>query len=204
MNAALAPRKTPRQARAQATRDAILEAAAQILSVQGLAGFNTNAVAQRAGVSIGSLYQYFTNKDALMAALIHQLQSRQIDTIEEAARGLENAGLEESVRALVRAAQKHHRDDTLLATAVDHEEARLAIQIALDPYLERGGMVIARMLGRHLDELGSVDIQRAMRTIPHMARAVGDACANLSPPDLRAAEEEAVRAVMGYLTTGRN
>lgn len=43
----------------------LLEAAAQVLEAKGLEGFNTNAVAERAGVSIGSLYQYFPSKDAL-------------------------------------------------------------------------------------------------------------------------------------------
>ena len=51
----LTPRKAPRQKRAQATHDAILEAAAHIIGVGGLAAFNTNAVAARAGASIGSL-----------------------------------------------------------------------------------------------------------------------------------------------------
>lgn len=52
------PRKRPRQARSVATFEAILEAAARILEI------NTNAVAELAGVSIGSLYQYFPSKDA--------------------------------------------------------------------------------------------------------------------------------------------
>jgi AcrR family transcriptional regulator len=67
----LAPRKLPRQQRARATCEAILEAAAHIIGREGLAGFNTNAVAERAGVSIGSLYQYFPNKDSLMAVARH-------------------------------------------------------------------------------------------------------------------------------------
>lgn len=62
----------PRQARAQATRAAILEAAAQILERDGLAAFTTNAVAARAGVSIGTLYQYFDDKDAILLAIARQ------------------------------------------------------------------------------------------------------------------------------------
>lgn len=63
-------RKTPRQRRAAHTVEALLEAAAQVLETEGLAGFNTNAVARRAGASIGSLYQYFPSKDALTLALL--------------------------------------------------------------------------------------------------------------------------------------
>jgi AcrR family transcriptional regulator len=64
-----AMRKLPRQARALATTDAILDAAAHILGERGWLGLTTNAVAEAAGVSIGSLYQYFPNKLALIEAV---------------------------------------------------------------------------------------------------------------------------------------
>lgn len=63
-------RKSPRQKRAAATFDAILEAAAHILREEGADALTTNAVAARAGASIGSLYQYFPNKQAIVRALI--------------------------------------------------------------------------------------------------------------------------------------
>jgi len=62
-------RKTPRQPRARASVDFVLEAAAQVLEATGEAGFNTNAVAERAGVSIGTLYRYFPDKGAILRAL---------------------------------------------------------------------------------------------------------------------------------------
>ncbi len=62
-------RKAPRQARSRATTDAILDAAAHILGERGWAGLTTNAVAEAAGASIGSLYQYFPNKLALIEAV---------------------------------------------------------------------------------------------------------------------------------------
>ncbi len=64
-----AMRKQPRQARAKATVQAIVQAGAHILGARGWAGFNTNEVAEAAGVSIGSLYQYFPDKDALVEAI---------------------------------------------------------------------------------------------------------------------------------------
>ena len=64
------PRKAPRQARSLATVSAIVEAAARILEERGHEGFSTNAVAERAGVSVGSLYQYFPRKDAIYKRLI--------------------------------------------------------------------------------------------------------------------------------------
>ena len=62
-------RRRPRQARAQVTYDSILEAAIQILECSGADALNTNAVAERAGVSIGTLYQYFPDKDAILLAV---------------------------------------------------------------------------------------------------------------------------------------
>lgn len=62
-------RKVPRQQRARTTVDYILEAATQVLEATGEAGFNTNAVAERAGVSIGALYRYFPDKQAILQAL---------------------------------------------------------------------------------------------------------------------------------------
>lgn len=65
----IAPRKRPRQARSRALVDAVLDAAAHILAQHGRESLTTNAVAVRAGVSIGSLYQYFPNRDAVIAAV---------------------------------------------------------------------------------------------------------------------------------------
>jgi len=62
-------RKEPRQARSRATVDSIVQAGARVLSDRGWAGFNTNDVAEAAGVSIGSLYQYFPDKQALIEAI---------------------------------------------------------------------------------------------------------------------------------------
>jgi AcrR family transcriptional regulator len=61
-------RRRPRQARSRATWEAILEAASQILERRGPAALTTNAVAERAGVSIGTLYQYFADKRAILVA----------------------------------------------------------------------------------------------------------------------------------------
>lgn len=72
---ALKPRKTPSQARAKVTVEAILEAGAYILIRDGWEKFTTNSVAERAGVNIASLYQYFPNKEAIVA----ELQRRHIE-----------------------------------------------------------------------------------------------------------------------------
>jgi AcrR family transcriptional regulator len=72
MTTLTSPRKTPRQSRALATVEAILEATTRILVESGYAKINTNEVARRAGVSVGSLYQYFPNKQSLLVQLHHR------------------------------------------------------------------------------------------------------------------------------------
>jgi AcrR family transcriptional regulator len=196
---ALAPRKQPRQGRAKVTRDAIIEGAAQIVARDGLAGFNTNAVAQRAGVSIGSLYQYFPNKDALMAALIRHQIGQQLVRLQHAATASAGSTLTQTIRALVRAAMAHHHDDALFATAIDHEEARLPIQHDLNSFLDTAGSALLQVFERHKNQLGDICLKSASTTLPHLVRAIVDVWANQTPPQLQKAEDEAVRAVLGYL-----
>lgn len=96
-------RRIPRQARAGETVAAILEAAAQVLEAGGLAAFTTNAVAERAGVSIGTLYQYFADKQALLRALAEREMTTTLAAVAQALRGDPQASAEERVRAMVRA-----------------------------------------------------------------------------------------------------
>lgn len=83
--AVLSVRKAPRQRRSTSTVDALLEAAALVLEEGGLEGFNTNAIARRAGASIGTLYQYFPSKDSLILALLLREEARAYDAAVAAA-----------------------------------------------------------------------------------------------------------------------
>ena len=96
-------RRIPRQARAAETVSAILEAAAQVLEAGGPAAFTTNAVAERAGVSIGTLYQYFGDKQAMVRALADREMRRTLAAVATALRGDPQASGEARVRAMVRA-----------------------------------------------------------------------------------------------------
>jgi AcrR family transcriptional regulator len=75
-------RKSPKNDRSQSIFDAILLAAARILPAQGFARSTTNKIAEAAGVSIGSLYQYFPNKESLVAALIERHVDRHVRILE--------------------------------------------------------------------------------------------------------------------------
>jgi AcrR family transcriptional regulator len=96
-------RRIPHQARAAETVAAILEGAAQVLEAGGLPAFTTNAVAERAGVSIGTLYQYFTDKNALLRTLAEREMTAAMTAVAKALRGESDPTPEGRVRAMVRA-----------------------------------------------------------------------------------------------------
>ncbi|MDH6217907.1 TetR/AcrR family transcriptional regulator [Streptomyces pseudovenezuelae] len=135
----LQPRRKPRQVRAELTRERILTAAAHVFAEHGYAAGTTNRIAERARISIGSLYQYFPNKDAVLAELLVRHIDRgtwtQADQLD-----LSAGTLEATVRALVRDAIDNHNDDPqllrimieeapvsqeLLDTMVRHERNRV-------------------------------------------------------------------------------
>lgn len=99
----LTPRKTPRQARAAATLEAILEATLQVLLVTGPTRLTTTSVAERAGVSIGTMYQYFPNKQALLYAVTEQYLTLVADSVEQACLEQHGATVGEMAEALVEA-----------------------------------------------------------------------------------------------------
>ena len=118
-------RKAPRQARSRETVAVILEASARILESDGLRGFNTNAIAARAGVSIGSLYQYFPNKDSIVLALISGFEEAFHDTVVKAVRDGKGKGLKPHLRLVVRALVSAHYHRPRLKRVLETEEERL-------------------------------------------------------------------------------
>jgi AcrR family transcriptional regulator len=78
---ALRPRKLPAQRRSQQTFDAIVDACTQLLPILGYAGTTTNHIAERAGVNIASLYEYFPGKDAIVAQVAERLVRRVLDRL---------------------------------------------------------------------------------------------------------------------------
>jgi AcrR family transcriptional regulator len=81
-------RRRPKQARSQATYDSILEAAEQLLQREGAGGLNTNRIAERAGVSIGTLYQYFPDKAAILLATAQRSLAQPDDGITDPPKAL--------------------------------------------------------------------------------------------------------------------
>jgi AcrR family transcriptional regulator len=128
------PRKRPRQERSQVTVQAILTASAHILTESGYDHFTTNKVAERAGVSIGSLYQYFPNKESLLLALaehhaheIVQLAQRHLVGIDDpcgngkAARPIPEV-LQQIIKAAIAAHALNPKLHRVLHEQVPHSE----------------------------------------------------------------------------------
>ena len=74
-------RRTPRQARSRKTVERSLNAATKLLAREGLEGFNTNRIAQEAGVGVGSVYEYFPGKNGILEPIIDRLANREAEAI---------------------------------------------------------------------------------------------------------------------------
>lgn len=97
------PRKLPVQARTVKTRAAIIEAAAQILARDGEAALTTSRIAERAGVSVGSIYQHFADKDSITQTLIDGQRDEIAGHIARELDQQTDLGVETTVRRIIRA-----------------------------------------------------------------------------------------------------
>ena len=200
----LEPRKAPRQARAVATQAAILQGATQVLAAHGLAGFNTNAVAERAGTSIGTLYQYFPNKDSLMLALIREQKQRMLLDIAQSMREASGRTLDEAVRLLIRGRLKHLRDGDTVPALLSQQEVRLPIHDVRAEYLNQGRRVFTSGLTHWASAARGIDPERAAKTVPALVRGIVENWVDEPPHCLEIAEAEAVHGVLGYLRYQRS
>ncbi len=124
-------RRRPVQGRSQATVDALLAAAAQILARHGPDAATTNAIAERAGVSIGSLYQYFADKEALIDALAELHVAEMTEVLAGALAGAGEGTLTEEAGRIVAAIVAAHRVDPRLHHAL-HQVLPRARMSAID------------------------------------------------------------------------
>ena len=126
-------RKAPSQARAISTVDSILEAAAEIVVQLGYAGASTNAIAERAGVGIGSLYEYFPGKDAIFAELKRRRAKEHFALLTSEPR---EKGLPEMLRHLTTNHIAFVRKDAALHSALETVVPRFAVEETEEEVLE--------------------------------------------------------------------
>lgn len=155
------PRKRASQARSRATVDALVEATARILVKEGYENASTNRIAEVAGVSVGSLYQYFPGKEALVAAVI----DRHNDELMQIARGVlaevAELPLEAAVRRIVSVAVEAHRVNPKLHRVLTEQIPRLGKLENIGAFSRDTQALFRTLLERHRDELRVSDLDLA-------------------------------------------
>jgi AcrR family transcriptional regulator len=156
------PRKTPVQRRATVTVDAISEATIQILLKQGVNRLTTTRVAERAGVSVGTLYQYYPNKQSLLFAVLADHLDTVASAVETACEQARDKPLAEMLRTVVEA-------------FVDAKTTRVDVSMALYQFAaDVGGPALAKRVGQRCRKA----LEAVLQTAPDIT----------SPPDKFAVE----------------
>ena len=195
-------RRKPTQARARATMDMIFEATARIIERDGIAALNTNRIAERAGISIGSLYEYFPNKDAILIAMARQRLAEDERLVRQALAGPhadQNVSLaRRAIHALV--ALHEHRPKVRRAIMAVHlahgfgsEHARPVQEIA-ELIVQRNTRLLGDKTAAVLDHASLFVITRAVIGV---IRAAFEERSLL--PGTTSLEDELVRLVEAYL-----
>jgi AcrR family transcriptional regulator len=160
------PRKYPTQERAKATNDAIIEASTQLLLEQGYDRFTTARAAERAGVSIGSLYQYFPNKAALAAAVIDRCCEEFIVALDRALEGRPRITLAECIGAIVDVVLASHQLAPDLHKVVIDLAPRIGVADRTDTMSRKMAEAIEAVLRMHTDEIApEIDLSIAATII---------------------------------------
>lgn len=201
----LSPRKDAVQARGRRTVEAVLEAAAQVFSRRGYASGTTNHIAERAGVSIGTLYQYFPNKDAILVALVRRHMSEATALLQGL---LAQAGpalpLEGLIGGFIDAMVEFHTRDPKLHRVLFEEaphprEVRRAL-VDLEESLADG---VERLLLQH-PQVTVPDPSAAAYLVVHVVEGLTHHWVLHAPAQLddRAFSRELVKMLHAYLAGG--
>lgn len=199
------PRKDASQERSRATVDALVEATARILVREGFDKANTNRIAEVAGASVGSLYQYFPCKEALVAAVIerHQQEIMQVVRGELAKAAMQP--IEQGVRTLIAIAVKAHRIDPKLHRVLSEQIPRVGKLEKVETFSRENYALFRNYLESHRDEIRAADLDLAafvcvtsIEALTH--NAVLQHPRMISDEAMEALVDDATRLVVRYLT----
>jgi AcrR family transcriptional regulator len=155
------PRKTAAQARSRATVDALVEATARILVKEGFDRASTNRIAEVAGVSVGSLYQYFPTKEALVVAVIERHQQEIMRMVRGELADALAQPVDKAVRKLVAVAVRAHRVDPRLHRVIAEQIPRVGKLEKLETFNRENYTVFRKYLEGHREELRVDDLELA-------------------------------------------
>jgi AcrR family transcriptional regulator len=195
-----AARRAPIQQRSQLTVEAMLDAVVKLLKRGDASSITTNRIAETAGVSIGSLYQYFPNKRAIFIAL-HERHIGQVDRIMQR-RMAESAEstLEELISSLIDGMIEAHAADPKLSDLLEAEVPHRAD--GTRDFSVRLHGAFRRAIAPHAREFGSrTDLDMRVFFVSHMVEALGHAIVLRRPSgsSLSRARAELLRAILAYL-----
>jgi AcrR family transcriptional regulator len=195
------PRKEATQARAQATVDAILEATARILVKVGYDHASTNRIAAEAGVSVGSLYQYYPSKEALVAALVDRHVEEMFAVLLEKSAHLFSLPIEHAVAEVVRTMVAAHAVDPKLHKVLVEQVPRIGRLERVEAIERETALMVRAYLEARQNELVVRDLELASFIVVGMIEALTHG-AVLTRPELLGAAfvEEVTQAVVRYLT----
>jgi AcrR family transcriptional regulator len=198
------PRKHASQRRSRATVEALIEATARILVREGFDKASTNRVAEEAGVSVGSLYQYFPSKEALVAAVMKRHNQELMQVVRDTLAEVAAFPMEQAARKLVAAAVIAHRIDPKLHRVLAEQIPRTGqLENAL-AFNQETYALFRAYLESHRDELRAVDLDLAAFVCVTSIEALTHAAVlhhteMLSDEAMGALINEATRLVVGYL-----
>jgi AcrR family transcriptional regulator len=193
------PRKLPRQERSRATVDAILTAATQVFREQGYERATTARIAEVAGVSVGSLYQYFPDKASLAVTIGEQLNARFASRFAELAVKLVDKTLEEKVRAFASLAVQVAEEDPALISALLSLPTLGDVELPRIPDVVQD--IVRNVLDQHRGELDVADVDVASFVVITSAQAIviGRHALRGTKPEADQIVEQVVRLVLRYL-----
>lgn len=198
------PRKSASQERSRLTVNALLEATARILIREGFDKASTNRIAEVAGVSVGSLYQYFPNKDALVAALIDRHNQDVMQRIRDELAEAVAEPIAQGVRKLVAVAVKAHRIDPRLHRALSEQIPRVGRLEKVEGFNRAYYALFKAYLESRQDEIRAVDMGLAAFVCVTSIEALTHTAVlhhkMVTDEATEALVEEAERLVVGYLT----
>ena len=199
------PRKNASQERSRATVDALLAATARVLVRDGYDRASTNKIAEAAGVSIGSLYQYFPSKEALVAAVVRRHIDEMMSVVRSTLVRVATMPVPEAARELVKVMIDAHRIDPRLHRVLGEQIPRMGSVEAIERIDDEATALVRAYLEGRRDELAVSDIDVAAFLVVTAVEAMTHA-AVLRRPDLLerpALVDEIAALVTRYLTTGQ-
>lgn len=197
----LQPRKRPRQVRAELTRERILTAAAHVFTDHGYAAGTTNRIAERARISIGSLYQYYPNKDAILVELATRHVEAGVAAVKRRMDDELPHTLEEIIRSLVRTSIENHLDDPQLLRVLVEQAPRSPELLRTTARHTRERTAYAQELIETYPEVRVEDTYVAARLLVSVAELlIHQLIAEPDPVDAGRLETELVAMLTRYLT----